>query len=226
MGAVRRSDRGQAFPIYIVMVAGLLFVAFAFFTVGKASAVRNGAQGAADAAALAAAQEARDEMGTGFLEALLLPGGLDDFFKGDKFFGRGPCAAARELAGENRSTVTACDPRLGFLRDEITVKVRTDYTVGKSVIPGTERKHATAESTAVVEFRCSLPEKEPDVGASPDDGASPGEGEDPGDEAADKPKPIEFSCDGGSDVIIDPSEPGLWDTLSRTLFAVHLVDVN
>lgn len=69
-----RSDQGQAFPIYIAMVAGLLFLAFAFFAVGKASVTRNGAQGAADAAALAAAQQARDEIGPAFLGVLLLPG--------------------------------------------------------------------------------------------------------------------------------------------------------
>lgn len=63
MTAKPRGDAGQAFPIYVVMVAGLLFLAFAFFAVGKASATRNEAQGAADAAALAAAQDARDTLG-------------------------------------------------------------------------------------------------------------------------------------------------------------------
>ncbi|MEV7865669.1 pilus assembly protein TadG-related protein [Streptomyces sp. NPDC088124] len=221
MTAKIRGDRGQAFPIYIMMVAGLLFVAFAFFTVGRASALRNDAQGAADAAALAAAQEARDEMETGFLGALLQPGGLEDFFEGNKFFESGPCAAARALAEKNRSEVTRCDPNLGLVRDEITVEVETRYAVGKSVIPGTERAKAEAQATAAVEFRCSLPQEESD------DGASPGEDEGTGDEEADEPKPVEFDCGSGGEVVIDPSDPGLlWDKLSKTLFTVHLVDVN
>ncbi|WP_194292244.1 pilus assembly protein TadG-related protein [Streptomyces jumonjinensis] len=37
------------------MVAGLLFLALAFFAVGQAGASRNGTQSGADAAALAAA---------------------------------------------------------------------------------------------------------------------------------------------------------------------------
>jgi hypothetical protein len=40
----RYGDAGQAFPIYIVVVGGLLFLAFAYFAVGQAAANRNGAQ--------------------------------------------------------------------------------------------------------------------------------------------------------------------------------------
>jgi len=57
-----RGDAGQAFPIYITVVAGLLFLAFAYLAVGQAAANRNGAQTAADAAALAAAQDTRDQL--------------------------------------------------------------------------------------------------------------------------------------------------------------------
>ncbi|MFE3597890.1 pilus assembly protein TadG-related protein [Streptomyces sp. NPDC059142] len=227
----RHGDRGQAFPIYIVMVASLLFLAFAFFTVGKASAVRNGAQGAADAAALAAAQEARDEMGTGFLAALLLPGGLDDFFEGNgRFSNGGPCAQARVLAEKNRAEVRSigggpgCFPRLGFLRDEFTVEVRTRYTVGKSVLPGTEEQHATARAKAVVEFRCLLPEPEPGDSDAPGGGADGGTGD--GKDEDDTPRPIDFTCHGGRQVTIDPTEPGAWLDLSKILFTVHLVDAD
>ncbi|MGV9241848.1 pilus assembly protein TadG-related protein, partial [Streptomyces nigra] len=55
----RRGDTGQAFPIYITVAAGLLFLAFAYLAVGQAAANRNGAQTAADAAALAAALDTR-----------------------------------------------------------------------------------------------------------------------------------------------------------------------
>lgn len=86
-----RPDAGQAFPIYIMMVAGLLFLALAFFAVGKASALRNEAQGAADASALAAGQSAREQFEAPFIEALW----TDSL---GVFLGRSPSSAgARQL---------------------------------------------------------------------------------------------------------------------------------
>ena len=55
----RYGDAGQAFPIYITVVGGLLFLALAYFAVGQATVNRGGAQTAADAASLAAAQYVR-----------------------------------------------------------------------------------------------------------------------------------------------------------------------
>ncbi|MFE7755688.1 pilus assembly protein TadG-related protein [Streptomyces sp. NPDC057429] len=216
----RRSDAGQAFPIYIVMVAGLLFLAFAFFAVGKASATRNGAQGAADAAALAAAQQARDEIGPAFLGALLLPGGLNEFF-GDHYISGEPCNQAQRFAAENRADlVNGCDWESGFQRDEVTVKVKTRDTVGDTVIPGTETTHATATATAVIEFRCSWkPAEKPDEETNP----QPDEEGDE-DEKEETPGPITFDCDGRNQFEIDPLRPDLWAELGKTLFAVHLID--
>ncbi|MEU4263775.1 pilus assembly protein TadG-related protein [Streptomyces sp. NPDC025273] len=216
----RRSDAGQAFPIYIVMVAGLLFLAFAFFAVGKASATRNGAQGAADAAALAAAQQARDEIGPAFLGALLLPGGLNEFF-GDHYISGEPCNQAQRFAAENRADlVNGCDWESGFQRDEVTVKVKTRDTVGDTVIPGTETTHATATATAVIEFRCSWkPAEKPDEETNP----QPDEDKDE-DEKEETPGPITFDCDGRNQFEIDPLRPDLWAELGKTLFAVHLID--
>ncbi|WP_351226082.1 pilus assembly protein TadG-related protein [Streptomyces sp. NPDC002133] len=213
----QRRDGGQAFPIYIMMVAGLLFLAFVFFTVGKASATRNGAQGAADAAALAAAQEARDQMGPGFLAALLLPGGLDEFFEGNHFGSGAPCNRAQYFAAENRSDVVpgGCQWNSGFMRDEVTVEVETRYTVGDSVIPGTETRHATAKATAVVEFRCSW--KPADKEDKPGNGGGP-------DENKDNPGPIAFKCDGRDSFLLDPLNLDPWEELAEVFFAVHLVD--
>ncbi|MDX3066546.1 MULTISPECIES: pilus assembly protein TadG-related protein [Streptomyces] len=217
MRARKRSDVGQAFPIYIVMVAGLLFLAFAFFAVGKASATRNGAQGAADAAALAAAQQARDEIGPLFLGAILLPGGLNDFFGGHDIGGE-PCGQASRFAGENRADLTACTWDSGFQRDEVTVEVKTRDTVGDTVIPGTETKHATAKATAVIEFRCTWkPAEEPDKDTGPQ------QDEDEGDKE-ENPGPITFECDGRDRFDIDPLHPDPWAELGKTLFAVHLID--
>ncbi|MEV6312987.1 pilus assembly protein TadG-related protein [Streptomyces sp. NPDC051840] len=220
MIGTRRSDQGQAFPIYIVMVAGLLFLAFAFFAVGKASATRNGAQGAADAAALAAAQEARDEIGPAFLGSLLLPGGLNDFF-GNHYISGAPCAQAQRLAASNNADVVGgCGWQSRFQRDEVTVRVETRNTVGDTVLPGTESRHATATATAVIEFRCSwkAPEK-PSEGSEPppgDDEAEDGKPENPG--------PFTFHCDGRDRFEIDPLHPDPWAELGEALFAVHLTD--
>jgi hypothetical protein len=63
-------DAGQAFPIYITAVAGLLFLALALFAVGQAGATRNGGQTAADAAALGAAEDFRAQLRKGLLDAI------------------------------------------------------------------------------------------------------------------------------------------------------------
>lgn len=56
--------------MYGAVIVGLLFLAFAFFAVAQAGTVRNGGQSAADAAALAAAQDDRDQLFDGFMDAL------------------------------------------------------------------------------------------------------------------------------------------------------------
>lgn len=178
------------------MVAGLLFVAFAFFAVGQASATRNGAQGAADAAALAAAQDARDNLGVPLFAALESPQSFDQFLR-DYRYGYDSCPHATRLAASNRSDLQECSWEYGYLRDRVTAKVRTQQPVGSSVIPGTERKHATADATAVIEFRCTWKEKD---------------------------LIFTFDCDTRSGIVIDPTHPQPWAALSKALFAVHLVD--
>lgn len=224
----KRHDAGQAFPIYIVMVAGLLFLAFAFFAVGQASATRNGAQGAADAAALAAAQEARHDLAVPFLAALREPNGLNEFLEHHRYFEAG-CWKARQLASANDSHLHSDDPfhrplcgwDEGFLRDRVTVSVETDYTVGSSVIPSTKTTHGKAAATAVIEFRCS-----PELKDAPSDDPGSDEGDD-GEGQSGKPGlPIPaLDCDGQEDGLeVDPAHPELWDDVAKTIFAVHLID--
>ncbi|MEV0745382.1 pilus assembly protein TadG-related protein [Streptomyces sp. NPDC050273] len=205
-----RRDAGQAFPIYIVMVAGLLFLAFAFFAVGQASATRNGAQGAADAAALAAAQEARRGLGPDLLLALREPNGLNEFLAGHQYYeaGRG---RAMQLAYDNRSDVIDFGWHLGYWQDAVTARVKTKYTVGDSVVPGMEEKHATATATAVIEFRCG-----PKVRDLPGAGGDGAGGE------ADLPI-VTLVCDGQK-VPIDLGDSDPLAGLSELIFAVHLID--
>ncbi|MEU9204435.1 pilus assembly protein TadG-related protein [Streptomyces sp. NPDC048332] len=207
-------DAGQAFPIYIVMVAGLLFLAFAFFVVGQASATRNGAQGAADAAALAAAQDARKDLGIPLLQALREPNGLNEFLAGYQYFQAGSSEAYR-LANDNRSDVIEFGWHEGYWQDKVTARVKTRYTVGDSVVPGTENTHATATATAVIKFRCSTR-----VQGLPDPAAG-GDGDDKGEEV-DLPI-LTLDC-GGLEVPIDLGDSDLASSLGKLLFDVQLID--
>ncbi|SCF78269.1 pilus assembly protein TadG-related protein [Streptomyces sp. Ncost-T10-10d] len=196
-----RTDAGQAFPIYVVMVAGLLFLAFVFFAVGKAAALRNGAQGAADAAALAAAQQTREQFKGPFLASL--PGKmLDPFLQAHPVMG---CPAAYGLASANRARVTNCQPIPGGLRDRIRVEVKGRDAVDSPVVPNTKRTFATTEATAVIEFRC------PDWESADfnDDGVQ---------------DMYFFTCRGGQMLQIAPGSPPPWSQVSKILYDVHLVD--
>ncbi|MEU8671036.1 pilus assembly protein TadG-related protein [Streptomyces anulatus] len=196
-----RGNAGQAFPIYIMMVAGLLFLALAFFAVGKAAALRNDSQGAADAAALAAAQQARDDFGTGFYASL--PGNTLDIFLGAPF--APPCYEAERLAGANDADMTLCVPRYGYLRDMIKVEVKGRDPVDSPVIPGSDHKKAEAEATALIEFRCPNP-KAIDFNS---DGVQ---------------DLFIFTCRNGKIIEIAPGSPPPWKSVSTTLFDVRLVD--
>ncbi|WP_031030790.1 pilus assembly protein TadG-related protein [Streptomyces sp. NRRL WC-3725] len=150
---VRRAsgDSGQAFPIYITVVAGLLFLAFAYLAVGQAAVNRGGAQTAADAAVLAAAQNGRDQLAAIWVADLLDPDKWDDVFQGKVPVGN-PCARAEQLAAQNDAKLGDCNWQL--LR--YTVDVETNKPVGDSVVPGTEDIHSTASATAVIEPRCKF----------------------------------------------------------------------
>ncbi|WP_335939117.1 pilus assembly protein TadG-related protein [Streptomyces sp. PTD5-9] len=203
MTARLRGEAGQAFPIYVVMVAGLLFLAFAFFTVGRASALRNGAQGAADAAALAAAQQAREDMEAPFL-ASLPERMLDVFLDSYQFPSAMPCASAQRLASANEADVKECTPQYGGRRDKITVEVETRKPVGSPVIRGMDREYAKSRATAIVEFRCSWHSVDLNDDSIED--------------------VYYFSCGSAGAVEIRTSSPPSWSSVSKILFDVHLVD--
>ncbi|MYQ43580.1 hypothetical protein GTW40_00590 [Streptomyces sp. SID4985] len=147
----RRGDTGQAFPIYITVVAGLLFLALAYLAVGQAAVNRSGAQTAADAAALAAAQDVRDQLAGAWADDLLDPTQWPKIFSGGVDVDD-PCGRAADLAAQNDARVENCDwPPLRY-----TVEVTTNKTVGDSIVPGTENLKATASATAVIDSRCTF----------------------------------------------------------------------
>ncbi|MFJ8994315.1 pilus assembly protein TadG-related protein [Streptomyces sp. NPDC102279] len=196
-----RGDRGQTLPIYIWLTGILLFAAFAFFAFAQAASARNGAQSAADAAALAAAQAARDELVDGLTAAVGTDDHWLDWLDGDQFEGAGASAAAARLAAENDSTVQGGAQRTvvnGFPGYHVAIETR--YTVGDSIIPGTENRHAKAQATAIIEPRCTFAAD------------------------ADPTKLVQLDCDGDL-VDIDPEDFDSDDLPDASvLFSVHLAE--
>ncbi|MEV5465456.1 pilus assembly protein TadG-related protein [Streptomyces griseoincarnatus] len=198
-------DAGQAFPIYITVVGSLLFLALAYFAVGQAAANRNGAQTAADAAALAAAQERRDQLSGAWVENLLEPEKWQDIFDGLAEGLTPSCWRAEQLAASNDATVLSCNAD-GLL--SYTLEVQTNRTVGDSIVPGTETKKSRARATAVIESRCGF--------------ELPAAEEDPDPEKREELPTL--TCEGGVDWELDPEAPE--DLLPKPddLFDVHLAD--
>lgn len=142
------------------MVSGLLLVALIFFVFAQAAFTRSGGQSAADAAALAAAKEARDRLHDRFLEAIGGDGDLGDILDGADYHTAAACTAAGELAGRNDARVTSCGPNES--RTGYRVTVETLDTVGESVIPGTENAVATASAQAVIRGLCRVGSEDDD----------------------------------------------------------------
>ncbi|WP_031227386.1 pilus assembly protein TadG-related protein [Streptomyces roseochromogenus] len=153
-----RRDTGQAFPIYITVVAGLLFLALVYLAVGQAAVNRSSAQTAADAAALAAAQKTRDQLAGKWVDDVRDPTKWQAIFNGDGAVDF--CWRAYELAAQNDATAQCRPGRLSYAVDARTIK-----PVGDSVVPGTENRHSRAHAIAVIEPLC----KAPDAGAKGDD---------------------------------------------------------
>jgi hypothetical protein len=142
------------------VVAGLLFLAFAYLAVGQAAGTRNEAQTAADAAALAAALETRDQLAGEWLENVKDPAAWQGIFDGDVQV-TDSCWRAHELAAQNDAHVQGCGA-VGLLGYE--VDVQTDEPVGDSIVPGTEDTYAKASAKAVIEPRCTFEPPADDAG--------------------------------------------------------------
>jgi len=150
---------------------------------------------------LAAAQDARDEL----VDQLGLDIGGDgdwlDWLDGKAPPGAGAAAAAQQLAAQNDSSVV--EGPTPVMRNDypgFEVGIQTNYTVGASIIPGTEDKHAKAHATAVIQPRCDF------------------------DTDADPEKPVELDCDGEI-LNIDPEDFDPDDLPDASvMFSVHLAD--
>ncbi|BCK68885.1 hypothetical protein Srufu_028380 [Streptomyces libani subsp. rufus] len=200
----RRRDEGQAFPLYIVAVGGLLFLALAFFAVGQAAASRNGAQTAADAAALAAGQKYRELLRESVLDGLrdgsyrTDPTAWKELLNGRGVLSPAACESAAWFAGRNGAYLSGprCTP--DSWPTSFAVEVTTRKPVGDSVIPATSNEHASAAAKSVVGPRCTLDPAQDDTGdtdgedGTDDEGGKGGKGG----KDDDAPAPVEITCDG------------------------------
>ncbi|MEU0394722.1 pilus assembly protein TadG-related protein [Streptomyces sp. NPDC006208] len=204
----RSEDRGQATPLYITAVVGLLFLALVYLAFGQADITRNGTQTAADAAALAAAQDSRNRLDVAdFLDD------LEGLVEGDVSIPPGGCGQAERFAARNDATAECrelTDGRWGF-----TVLARSAESMGNSIIDGTENQHAEARATAVIEPRCTF-EPSPDETEPPADEGEEGEVEDS------EPSPGTIVCDS-QDWDIDPERLDLLPDMAD-LFTVRLAE--
>ncbi|MFD3916011.1 pilus assembly protein TadG-related protein [Streptomyces sp. NPDC058603] len=223
----RSREAGQAAPIYITMVAGLLFLALALFAVGQAGAKHSGAQSAADAAALAAAQESRDDfVSLKVLDNLLNPAFLDDIFNGNPMGTDIGCQAAARFADRNEAVLVTDDENNGCAplgdRWGFEVHVRTQKPMGATILPGTADKKAEAWASAVVESRCTFEPAEDEENPPADGDESPPDEDNPGD--TEPVSPGSLRCDGGTMWEIDPEDLDDLDLLpdSADLFSVRL----
>lgn len=123
-----------------------------------------------------------------------------DWLDPEELEGGEAAAAADALAAENDAAVTgfAGATVAGYLG--YAVDIQTNYTVGDSIIPGTETQHANAHATAVIEPRCDFPVD------------------------ADPTKLVTLDCDGEV-VNIDPEDFDLDDLPDASvLFSVQLAE--
>ncbi|MFJ7984510.1 pilus assembly protein TadG-related protein [Streptomyces sp. NPDC096351] len=217
-------DSGQAFPAYIAVIAGVLFLALAYFAVGQAATTRSGAQTAADAAALAAAQEARDQLRDRWLEVLLAPDRWGPYLRGEEYSVGPACERAAAFAARNEAAFSegGCEP-LASGDPGFRVTVRTTEAVGRSVVPGTESRHGVASAEAVLEPLCTFDPPGPTAEPSTEAPSEPPS--EPTSEPTPTPPPEEdepivgLTC-GDVEWEIDPEAPTLPEV--SDLFTVRL----
>lgn len=210
-------DSGQAAPLYIAAVTGLLFIALVFFAFGEADVQRNGAQTAADAAALAAAKESRSLLEPELKANLTNPDFFASVFNAP-FLGSfgNACGKASEFAGANEASDVQCrqlsDGRWGY-----EVRLKSNKGMSTNVVPGTEGKRAEAEAVAVVEPRCTfIPAPDSDSDPDSDADAEP----DPDGVGASIGK---VRCDGDLEWAVGPEGLTLMPDVAD-LFSVHLAE--
>jgi hypothetical protein len=136
-----RRQEGQIIPGLVMILAALVVVGMLFLQVGRAADFSSHAQAGADAAALAAARDVKQQ-----LERQVATTGMSDIVTIDPIEVR---AAAETYARLNRVRIT------DFQREgaDVRVWVTTDESLGSAAKDlGSEDQHGNARSRAVLEL--------------------------------------------------------------------------
>ncbi|CAM5229220.1 hypothetical protein GCM10010299_03950 [Streptomyces tanashiensis] len=173
---------------------------------------RNSAQTAADAAALAAAQDAREQLRDGWFEVVLQPEQWDRFLQGVEYLEDSACQQAEEFAVRNEAALESCG-RLATGEHGFKVAVKTT---------GQESSQAKASAEAVVEPLCRFDPPEPPPDPPEDTSGPTPTGPDDGGEEPDDEDPVVGLVCGGKPWVIDPDRPSLPG--AADLFRVRLSD--
>jgi hypothetical protein len=162
MAAELRGDAGQMTPVIVMLLAGIVGLGVVAVQVGKATVLRSDAQTAADAAALAAARDVRDQLseqvaatGTSSLAA------IDDVRVQ---------AAASNYARANDARLTRTVERDGA---DVKVWVETVRTQGDGAPKELQDRGAEARARARLELLPVFPGGSSGGGAPPPSGGSP-----------------------------------------------------
>ncbi len=150
-------QRGQVFPLLLLIVLATLGIGLALFQVGRASALRSDAQSGADAAALAAVRNLREQ-----LDRMIAQGRVPDPAAIDPGELR---AAAADYAGRNKAEVLSVE-QLGV---DVRVGVRTGETLGDTARPiDSEDERGSARARASMSLQPTV------LATGPGEGADPG----------------------------------------------------
>jgi hypothetical protein len=136
-----RRQEGQIIPGLVMVMAALVVVGMLFLQVGRAADFSSHAQAGADAAALAAANNVKQQ-----LEAQVAATGMSDIMTIDPIAVR---AAAERYAVLNKVRIT------DFQREgaDVRVWVATDESLGSAAKDiGSEDQHGNAKSRAILEL--------------------------------------------------------------------------
>ncbi|MEV0574012.1 pilus assembly protein TadG-related protein [Streptomyces sp. NPDC050392] len=146
-----KSEAGQAAPLYITAVTGLLFLALVFFAFGEADVKRNGAQTAADATVLAAAKDSRRLLKLDLMANVMDRGFYTEVFN-TPYVGMDGCSMAASFGARNDATDVECQP-VSDMRWGYHVDLKSRKSMSANLVPGTEGKKAKAEAVAVLDNR-------------------------------------------------------------------------
>jgi hypothetical protein len=136
-----RRQEGQIIPGLVMIMAAVVIVGMLFLQVGRAADFSSHAQAGADAAALAAARNVKQQ-----LERQVATTGMSDIMAVDPIEVR---AAAEQYAALNHVRITGWDPHGADIR----VWVTTDEKLGSAADKiGKEDQHGNAKSRAVLEL--------------------------------------------------------------------------